>query len=120
MLELANSELSQRLGLIAEPSEGVYPMTDDIVLLQPLKQPVETLRAGNRIRISHGIDGTENNLYAMPFGLDPQDDPITPFAIRGTSDDPNTNELLENVPVNPENGSPEPAILPLLIRQLTL
>ncbi|MCH8309176.1 MAG: hypothetical protein IIB17_01605 [Chloroflexi bacterium] len=107
MLELANSELSQRLGLIADPSEGVYPMNDDIVLLQPLKQPVETLRAGNRIRISHGIDGTENNLYAMPFGLDPQDDPITHFAIRGTSDDPNTNELLENVPVNPENGSPD-------------
>jgi ATP-dependent phosphoenolpyruvate carboxykinase len=107
MLELANSELAQQLGLVEDSAEGVYPMNDDIVLLQPLEQPVESLRGGNRIRISHGIDGTENNLYAMPFGLDPDDDPITHFAIRGTSDDPNTSELLENVPVNPDSGSPD-------------
>jgi hypothetical protein len=107
MLELANSELAQQLNLGADPGEGVYPMNDDIVLLQPLEQPYETLRGGNHIRISYGIDGTENNLYAMPYGLDPDDDPITHFAIRGTSDDPNTNELLENVPVNPDNGSPD-------------
>lgn len=107
MLELANSELAQQLGLVEDSDEGVYPMNDDIVLLQPLEQPVESLRGGNRIRISHGIDGTENNLYAMPFGLNPDDDPITHFAIRGTSDDPNTSELLENVPVNPDSGSPD-------------
>ncbi|HIA15763.1 MAG TPA: phosphoenolpyruvate carboxykinase (ATP), partial [Dehalococcoidia bacterium] len=107
MLELANSELAQQLGLVEDSDEGVYPMNDDIVLLQPLEQPVESLRGGNRIRVSHGIDGTENNLYAMPFGLNPDDDPITHFAIRGTSDDPNTSELLENVPVNPDSGSPD-------------
>ncbi|MDP6455572.1 MAG: hypothetical protein QF898_20005, partial [SAR202 cluster bacterium] len=107
MLELAKSELAEKLDLVEDSDEGVYPMNDDIVLLQPLEQPFESLRGGNRIRISHGIDGTENNLYAMPYGLDPDDDPITHFAIRGAGDDPNTNELLENVPVDPASGSPD-------------
>ena len=68
MIELANSDLASLLGLTQDPEEGVYPMNDDIVLLQPLKQATETVRGGNKIRLSHGIDGTEDNLYAVPLG----------------------------------------------------
>ncbi|MCH7606674.1 MAG: phosphoenolpyruvate carboxykinase (ATP) [Chloroflexi bacterium] len=106
MIELANSELSQRLGLTEDPQEGVYPMNDDIVLLQPLSQPVEVIRRGRPIVISYGIDGTENNFYAMPFGLNQQDDPITYEAIRGTKEAPNDQEILENVPVDIDKATP--------------
>ena len=84
MIELANSALGELLNLQPDSSEGVYPMNDDIVLLQPLSEPIETTRGENRIRISHGIDGTENNFYAVPFGLTREDDPITYDVVRGT------------------------------------
>ena len=99
MLELANSELARQLGLREDPEEGVYPMNDDIVLLQPLSHPIHTTLGGRPATISYGIDGTENNFYAMPFGVDPNDDPITFESIRGTPDAPNPQEALENVPV---------------------
>ena len=107
MIELAGSELAQLLGLQEDPAEGVYPMNDDIVLLQPLDEPIEVTRGGNSIRITHGIDGTENNFYAMPQGLNQQDDPITYEAIRGTAEAPNAEETLENVPLNVEKGIPD-------------
>jgi len=106
MIELANSDLPDRLGLARDPEEGVYPMNDDIVLLQPLRQAIETTRNGRRVRISHGIDGTENNFYAVPFGLTREDDPITHDVLRGTQEAPNAEETLENVPVNLEDGTP--------------
>ena len=86
MIELANSALAKHLGLAADPQEGVYPMNDDIVLLQPLQEVMETTLRGRRVKISHGIDGTENNLYAVPFGLTQQDDPITYDVLRGTKE----------------------------------
>ncbi|MCI0438555.1 MAG: hypothetical protein L0177_05430 [Chloroflexi bacterium] len=107
MIEMEGSELAHRLGLTPDPEEGVYPMNDDIVLLQPLSDPVETTREGHRLRISHGIDGTENNFYAMPFGLNESDDPITWDVVRGTRDAPNAQETVENVPVNPKNFRPD-------------
>ena len=107
MIELAGSELAQRLGLEEDPAEGVYPMNDDIVLLQPLDEPFEVTRGGNSVRITHGIDGTENNFYAMPQGLNQQEDPITYEAIRGTAEIPNADETLENVPLNVEKGIPD-------------
>ena len=100
MIELANSELSRRLGLAQDSEEGVYPMNDDIVLLQPLSQPIETTLQGKPITIPYSIDGTENNFYAMPFGLNQEEDPITFESIRGTKEAPNTQEILENVPLN--------------------
>ena len=107
MIELANSDLAQLLGLAADPEEGVYPMNDDIVLLQPLAEATETTRAGKRFEITHGIDGTENSFYAVPFGLTKDDDPITYEVLRGTPEDPNPQETLENVVVNPEDGTPD-------------
>ena len=62
MIELANSDLAGLLGLAPDPGEGVYPMNDDIILLQRLPETIETIRRGKRVRISHGIDGTENKL----------------------------------------------------------
>ena len=106
MIELANSALGELLRLQPDPSEGVYPMNDDIVLLQPLSNPIETTRGENRIRISHGIDGTENNFYAVPFGLTHEDDPITYDVVRGTIDSPNPQETLENVPVHTSDRTP--------------
>ena len=106
MIELENSDLAQLLKLDTDPEEGVYPMNDDIVLLQALSEPIEVTSGGKRITITHGIDGTENNLYAVPFGLTRDDDPITYDALRGSKDDPNPQETLENVPVNQEDGSP--------------
>ena len=106
MIELANSELATLLGLTQDPEEGVYPMNDDIVLLRPLPEPIETERGGNRVRISHGIDGTENNFYAMPYGLSHEDDPITYDSIRGTARNPNAQETLENVPIDVDEGTP--------------
>ena len=99
MIELANSQLAGILGLATDPEEGVYPMNDDIVLLQPLREPIVSDREGNRFTISHSIDGTENNFYAMPFGLNEADDPITFDAVRGSATEPNPQETLENVPV---------------------
>ena len=106
MIELANSELSKLLKLEHDPQEGIYPMNDDIVLLQPLREPIETKRQGHRVRITHGIDGTENNFYAVPFGLTREDDPITFDVLRGVGDGPKYRETLENVPVHTEDWSP--------------
>ena len=106
MIELANSDLAKLLHLERDPVEGVYPMNDDIVLLQPLKEPIETIRDGHRIRISYGIDGTENNLYAVPFGLTREDDPITYDVVRGSPENPSSLETLENVPVNLADFTP--------------
>ena len=106
MIELARSDLAKLLNNDDDPDEGVYPMNDDIVLLQPLKEPIETVRNGNRVRISHGIDGTENNFYAVPFGLTRDEDPITFDVLRGTPGDPNPQETLENVPFNPVDDTP--------------
>ncbi len=118
MIELANSELSRHLGLAQDPEEGVYPMNDDIVLLQPLAQPIETTRQGNVVTIPYGIDGTENNFYAMPFGLDAEEDPITFEAIRGTDEAPNTEEVLENVPLNLDEGVGTPNFLSNPVRNM--
>ena len=50
--------------------------------------------------ISHAIDGTENNFYAVPFGLTRDDDPITlRRAARRARRDRTADETLENVPV---------------------
>ncbi len=106
MIELAGSDLARLLQLPHDPDEGVYPMNDDIVLLQPLDEPIETARGEHRLRITHGIDGTENNFYAMPFGLTRDDDAITFDVVRGTADEPNPQETLENVPVNIEGFTP--------------
>ena len=38
MIELAGSELARRLSLPTDPEEGVYPMNDDIILLQRLAE----------------------------------------------------------------------------------
>jgi len=107
MMEFGDSDLARLLGLVHDPKEGVYPMNDDIILLHPLDVPVDTIRGGNRLRISYGIDGTENNLYAVPFGLNRQDDPITYDVVRGTEGDPNPQESLENVVVDPATGVPD-------------
>ena len=104
MIDLKESELARLLSLPDDPGEGVYPMNDDIVLLQPLDE--ETQEGEGLIRLTHGIDGTENCLYAMPFGLTREDDPITYDVVRGTSDAPNPQETLENVPIDVAKGVP--------------
>jgi ATP-dependent phosphoenolpyruvate carboxykinase len=106
MIELAGSDLARLLHLPTDPEEGVCPMNDDIVLLQPLNPPIEETRGGHRLRITHGIDGTENNFYAVPFGLTREDDPITYDVLRGTRDEPNLQETLENVPVHVDGFRP--------------
>ena len=121
MIELANSELASLLNLDTDPVEGVYPMNDDIVLLQPLREPLVSHRGGSRYTISHSIDGTENNFYAMPFGLNEADDPITFDAVRGSQETPNPQETLENVPVAlPEgvSGAAEPNFLENPVRNM--
>ena len=120
MIDLANGELANLLGLVEDPEEGVYPMNDDIVLLQPLGETVETIRGGNLVRISHGIDGTENNFYAVPFGLTKHDDPITYDVVRGTKEEPNPQETLENVPINIEDGTPNYLKNPVRNMRMTL
>ncbi|MCI0812310.1 MAG: phosphoenolpyruvate carboxykinase (ATP) [Chloroflexi bacterium] len=107
MMEFEDSDLARLLGLVHDPEEGVYPMNDDIILLHPLDEPIDTVRDGNRLRISYGIDGTENNLYAVPYGLNRQDDPITYDVVRGTEGAPNPQESLENVVVDPSTGVPD-------------
>ena len=106
MVELANSELAGILNLPNDPDEGVYPMNDDIVLLQPLDTPVTSARGGRRALISHAIDGTENNFYAVPFGLTREDDPITFDTLRGAPGITTADETLENVPVHVDSQEP--------------
>ena len=118
MIELANSELSLRLGLDQDPEEVVYPMNDDIVLLQPLRQPIETTHQGKTVTIPYGIDGTENNFYAMPFGLKQEEDPITFEAVRGSQEAPNTQEILENVPLKLNEGHGVPNFLSNPVRNM--
>ena len=120
MLELANSELAGWLKLKTDAEEGVYPMNDDIVLLQPLKDPVKATRDGKQSTLYYGIDGTENNLYAMPFGLNKAEDPITFEAIRGTDEDPNSQETLENVPIDLNSWSPNFLSNPVRNMRVTL
>ncbi|MED5589017.1 MAG: hypothetical protein VX581_09250 [Chloroflexota bacterium] len=120
MLELANSELAGRLKLKTDAEEGVYPMNDDIVLLQPLRDPVKTTKDGKQSTLYYGIDGTENNLYAMPFGLNKAEDPITFEAVRGTDEDPNSQETLENVPINLDSWSPNFLSNPVRNMRVTL
>ncbi len=120
MLELANSQLSKSLGLTTDPLEGVYPMNDDIVLLQPLKEPINTEIDGKPIKISFGIDGTENDFYAMPFGLNEAEDPITFEAVRGTAEAPNTQEVLENVPIVIDDATPNFLSNPVRNMRVTL
>ena len=120
MLELANSDLARRLGVPEDPEEGIYPMNDDIVLLQPLSDAIETTRSGNRVRISYGIDGTENSFYAVPFGLTREDDPITYDVLRGTKEAPSSQETLENVPVNADDGTPNYLQNPVRNMRMTL
>ena len=104
MIDLKDSQLAHVLSLPDDANEGIYPMNDDIVLLQPLEET--TYRDDTGVRITHGIDGTENCLYAMPFGLTREDDPITYDVVRGTMDAPNPQETLENVPIDVAKGVP--------------
>jgi hypothetical protein len=120
MLDLANSELGEHLGLEEDPEEGVYPMNDDIVLMQPLPEPIETVREGKPISIPYSIDGTENNMYAMPFGLNQEGDPITYEAVRGTKESPNGEESLENVPIEIGTGIPNFMSNPVRNMRVTL
>ena len=106
MVEIANSELAGILNLPTDPEEGVYPMNDDIVLLQPLATPIASNRGGRRALISHAIDGTENNFYAVPFGLTRADDPITYDVLRGAPGVTAADETLENVPVHADSQEP--------------
>ncbi len=107
MIELANSQLARTLGLPEDPAEGVYPMNDDIVLLQRLQPPAESVHDGKTVTVPYSIDGTENSLYAVPFGLTRDDDPITYDTLRGSAEAPNSEEMLENVPVDPDTGAPK-------------
>ena len=120
MIELANSDLSKLLGLARDPEEGIYPMNDDIVLLQQLAEPIGLSRNGKSITITYGIDGTENNFYAVPFGLTQEDDPITYDVLRGTKDTPYPQETLENVSVKPDDATPNFLINPVRNMRMTL
>ncbi|MBI4299209.1 MAG: phosphoenolpyruvate carboxykinase (ATP) [Chloroflexi bacterium] len=107
MIEVEKSELSKLLALPEDPEEGVYPMNDDIVLLQRLPKPVEVVRDGKHIQIFYSIDGTENDFYAVPFGLTREDDPITYEVVRGAENAANPQETLENTPCDPTSGKPD-------------
>ena len=107
MIELNQSQLSTMLSLTPDREEGIYPMNDDIILLQPLSDPIEVERGGRSMTISYGIDGTENNLYAVPFGLTRDGDPITYDVLRGSEEEPNPQETLENVPFDHAEGAPD-------------
>ena len=106
MIELADSQLAKLLNLPIDPEEGAYPMNDDIVLLRPLDEPIEATRGTRPVTITHGIDGTESSFYAVPSDLTRDQDPITFDVIRGTQEAPNRQETLENVPINPGDGTP--------------
>ena len=105
MIELKNSELSKILKLSPDINEGTYPMNDDIVLIQKLDKPI--YQKNKDISISYSINGTENNFYAVPFGLNIEDDPITYEVLRGSKNNPNTKEILENVPIDIAKGVPD-------------
>ena len=105
MIELKNSELSKMLKLSPDLNEGTYPMNDDIVLIQKLDKPI--CQPNKDISINYSINGTENSFYAVPFGLNIEDDPITYEVLRGTKNNPNSNEILENVPIDIEKGIPD-------------
>ena len=107
MIELTNSPLGKLLGTGSDPAEGIYPMNDDILLLQPLDEPIQNKKDGKTTRISYSIDGTENNFYAVPVGLTRDDDPITYDVLRGDPKHPNPQETLENVPTDPLKGHPD-------------
>ena len=107
MIELAESKLLEELGIKVDTEEGVYPMNDDIILLQKLKEPKVIDKGKKKTRISYAIDGTENNMYAVPFGLSKDSDPITYDVLRGSDNDPNSQETLENVPFNYKEGTPD-------------
>ena len=107
MIELHESRLASLLDLAPDSEEGIYPMNDDIILLQPLQEPIQVERGGRQVTVSYGIDGTENNLYAVPFGLTREDDPITYDVLRGSGEEPNPQETLENVPFKHEEGAPD-------------
>ena len=107
MIELAGSELADILGLEADLEEGVYPMNDDIILLQDITNPDDASSDGRQGGVSYGIYGTENNLYAVPFGLSQEGDPITYDVLRGSKEEPNSRETLENVPFNAKEGTPD-------------
>lgn len=107
MIELANSELAGLLSLAPDPEEGVYPMNDDIILLQKLAAPIEAQVDGRPVTYPYGIDGTENNFYAVPSGLTREDDPVTYDVVRGAPGEPNPQETLENVVADPESGEPD-------------
>ena len=106
MIEFKESGFAKVAKLKADPDEGVYPMNDDIILLQRLPEPVKANFDGKSVTISHGINGTENNFYAVPFGLTREDDPITYDVLRGSPGHPNSQETLENVPVDHVDGKP--------------
>ena len=118
MVELANSELAGVLNLPHDADEGVYPMNDDIVLLQPMATPVDSVRGGRQAHIHHAIDGTENNFYAVPFGLTRDDDPITYDVLRGAPGLATAAETLENVPVHA--GTQEPNYLENPVRNMRM
>ncbi|MDA1348678.1 MAG: hypothetical protein O3A47_07405, partial [Chloroflexi bacterium] len=107
MIELAGSELAGRLKLETDPEEGVFPMNDDIVMLQRLNRDGPADSGNGQPVPTYSIDGTEDNFYAVPFGLTRKDDPITYDVVRGTEDAPNPQETLENVPVDPVSGRPD-------------
>ena len=107
MIELAGSDLAGRLSLPTDPEEGVYPMNDDIILLQRLAEPAAGEADGRRVSYAYGIDGTENNFYAVPSGLTREDDPVTYDVARGAPGEPNPQETLENVVVDPQTGEPD-------------
>jgi hypothetical protein len=107
MLEVAGSDLANLLDLPTDQTEGVYPMNDDIILLQKLDPPVRASRGGKTVEINRSIDGTEDNFYAVPFRLSRDDDPITFDVLRGSPEQPNADELLENVPVSSDSGTPD-------------
>lgn len=111
MLDPESSDLASKLGVKTE-KEGVYPMNDDIVLLQPFAEHVQSGHEAGRYRVFYGIDGTENNFYAVPYGLTKKDDPITYRVLRGDEGEPNARETLENVVVDPKTGAPNFAINP--------
>ncbi len=107
MIELHESRLASLLKLAEDSEEGIYPMNDDIILLQPLQDPIQVERGGRQVTVTHSIDGTENNLYAVPFGLTREDDPITYDVLRGSGEEPNPQETLENVPFKHDEGVPD-------------
>ena len=99
MLEFTPDGLAKLTNAPVDPNEGIYPMNDDIILLQRTNPENTGNNQGDPSSIPYGIYGTENNLYAVPSGLTRDDDPITYDVLRGSDTQPNPQETLENVPV---------------------